>query len=133
MKMLHNFLNFLPFIIRRRKKEERKEKENFDIIVKGENFHLLCVLSVGKCFLSSSSFFSKSMMMRSERWWKMICSRAHVAGRGRRRRREISLHFPAFSTAVVEEDERALQPHQNGEVARGLRPMKKKKNDGNIN
>jgi hypothetical protein len=54
--MLHNFLNFLPFIILRGSSEEEERKKNFDIIVKGENFHLLCVLSVGKCFSFSSSF-----------------------------------------------------------------------------
>jgi hypothetical protein len=46
MKMLHNFLNFLPFIILRHLKERKgkESRKNFDIIVKGKTF-TYCVLS----------------------------------------------------------------------------------------
>lgn len=52
MKMLHSFLNFLPFIIRRLWGEERQRNQKLRHHREGRNFHLLRVLSAGKCFSS---------------------------------------------------------------------------------
>lgn len=76
MKMLHNFLNFLPFIILQHFGKERKEGKKLRHHHEGKNFHLLRALSHGKCF-SSTIDVKKKMWVREERRNGKSCC-AHV-------------------------------------------------------
>lgn len=101
MKTLHNFLNFQPFIILRQARKSERNEKNLQHHREGKNFHLLCVLSLGKCFSFENECLKEKLGER------MINRRAHVATKkncvyseGKTRlslyfQAEFSLHFPA--------------------------------------
>jgi hypothetical protein len=57
MKMLHNFLNFLPFIIRLSGRASAKKNRNFDSIVEGKLSLIVCSFGWKMFFLFSLRSF----------------------------------------------------------------------------